>query len=93
MLNRVILKRLTRPEIRVIYESKVRVSDMSIKTQVRSAVKELRFKFTATIKDPLAQKLLMYGNRGGWYKEKLKVVAEEHARRKLLPRAAQVGKA
>jgi hypothetical protein len=73
MLHIKIRDRITNPEVRLMYDSKMALSHPTIKTEVINTIKKLRQKYNShASRYLLGDKLEMHGNDGGWYVSKVK---------------------
>lgn len=73
MLNVTLRNQITFPEFRLLYDSRMRLSNYTVKQELRNYIKSIRGKYNnAEIVDALTAKLEKLGNKGGWYKVKVK---------------------
>jgi hypothetical protein len=73
MLNQYLRAQISQPEVRLIYDSRMRLSNYAIRKEIADHIKAIRTKHNnAAAQDPLLVKLTQYGNKSGWYKQKVK---------------------
>lgn len=71
MLNIALRNKITHPELRLLYDAKMRLSHPSFRNGLVSEVRKLRKKYKVEAVNPLEAKLKQFGNSGGWYKAKI----------------------
>lgn len=74
MLNLKLREKITVPEYRLMYDTKMRLTSHNWRTELRNYIKDLRSKFNSSDKpkDPFVEKLARYPKPGDWAKAKLK---------------------
>lgn len=66
MLNQSLVNSLP-PEYRLLYESRIRITDRQLLDKLRNLVRKLRAQNRRNSQDSLVAKQDKYGNQGGWY--------------------------
>lgn len=67
MLNPILRNQLA-PEVRLIYDSKIKPKEAIIENLLIDRVRSIRKKNKKMAVDPLENKLIKFGNNGGWYR-------------------------
>lgn len=73
MLNLALRDKIEYPEYRLLYDSKMRLTEYNLRQTMRQYIKEVRMRYNSHGQvDPLQDKLAKLGNNGGWYTTKLR---------------------
>ncbi len=73
MLHIALRNKISHPEFRLLYDSKMPLTHPSVRSELMTSIKKLRQKYNSfATKDPLVAKLEMFENEGGWYISKVK---------------------
>ncbi len=76
MLNITLRNKITHPELRLLYDAKMRLSHSTFRDGLMSEIKKLRKKYTVAAVNPLEVKLKQFGNQGGWYRAKTEALTK-----------------
>ncbi len=73
MLNLTLRDKIEYPEYRLLYDSKMRLTEYTLRQTMRTYIKRIRNEYNSNAMiDPLLDKLTKHGNTGGWYTVKLR---------------------
>lgn len=80
MLNKALASKIIKPEMRLLYDLKLRLSSTDIRVELKETVRSIRKKYQSKSVDQLQRKADTYGNNGGWAENLLYQLAA-HTRR------------